>query len=157
MAMKRSDLVRLAARPLETSGRSVKSRGVRQAAPAAGGFANMIIARLAQKTRFVDPGLLARWPTLVGKDVAGVCRPGRLLGSGVGRTMEIHVADGAAAALAQFRHDDIVDRLNAYFGQGVVARLSVRQVGGSAPGTSPTGTPPQASAPRGLSRFRDGD
>ncbi|MEO1013736.1 MAG: DUF721 domain-containing protein [Pseudomonadota bacterium] len=131
----------------------INTRPARAAPPTAAKAINMIVARLAQKTRYVDPGLITRWPALAGPRAAAFCRPGRMLGAGEGRTLEVHTPNGAAAARLQFEHDAIVDRLNAYFGSRTVGRLLIRQddEAETEPGD------PDAGRSGGLARFRTAD
>lgn len=107
--------------------RPIKTRPARKAPPPVGRFTAAIFAELARKTRFVDPAIASRWPDLVGTEIAGLCRPGRLAGGGRGGTLEIVVADGAAAARVEFEAEAIRRRLNDALGPGAIGRLVVRQ------------------------------
>ncbi|MEM1395851.1 MAG: DUF721 domain-containing protein [Pseudomonadota bacterium] len=106
-----------------------KTRSPREAASRAGTKVPLIVAQLAQKTRFVDPGLMMRWRSLVGDEVAAICRPGKLHGGKASKTLEVYVCDGAAAGIIQMRERAVIDNLNAYFGVNAIGRLLIRQTG----------------------------
>lgn len=131
--------------PLRASGPPPQTRAARQAAPALSRYASGVLADLARKTRFVDPDLAANWPVLAGSEIARLCRPGRLTGGREGRTLEVVVPHGAAAASVEFASETLRRRLNDYFGPNAIARIAIIQ--GPAPPKAPGG---------GLSRFRKG-
>ncbi len=122
----------------------IRTKPARRGPPAIGRFTTAALAQLAQKTRFVDPNLAAEWPTIVGPDLAALARPGRLTGSRVGRTLELFATSGAGATELNQRAGELVERLNARLGPGVVAHIKIVQGGGVAPDGG------------GLSRFRAG-
>ncbi len=128
----------------------IATRPARPPAPTAAKAINLIVARLAQKTRYVDPGLVTRWPSIAGAKTAALCRPGRMLGSGEGRALEVHAPHGAAAARLRFEHDAIVSRLNGYFGARTIGRLVIRQ-------DDAVDGPPGDAGPSGLARFKAAD
>ncbi|HBS35132.1 MAG TPA: hypothetical protein DEA50_08670, partial [Parvularcula sp.] len=74
----------------------------RAAPPPLSRFSTALIASLARQTRFVDPDIAARWTELAGPELSKLCRPGRLTGGGTGRTLEVIVPHGAAAASVEF-------------------------------------------------------
>lgn len=131
-------------RPPLRDNRPPQTRAARSPAPALARFTGEILADLARKTRFVDPELAAKWPRLAGEEVAGLCRPGRLTGGREGRTLEVIVPHGAAAAVVSAASEALRLRLNDYFGPDAIARIAIVQ-GGGHPG-----------ARGGLSRFRTG-
>lgn len=131
-----------------TDAKPIRTRPARRAAPPVGRYTAAIFADLAEKTRFADPQLAARWGAIVGPEIAALCRPGRLTGAGAGRTLELVVRDGAAAARVEFEAEAIRRRLNDALGPGMIGRLSVRQKAGAAP------SDPRLAA--ALSRFRAG-
>lgn len=110
-----------------TSGPPVTTRPARKAPPPLGRYAAAVLADLARRTRFVDPAIASRWPDLVGPEIAALSRPGRLTGAGPGRTLEIIVPDGAAAARVAFEAEAIRRRLNEALGPGAIGRVAVRQ------------------------------
>lgn len=120
-----------------------QSRGPRAAAPPLARFASTLIADLARQTRFVDPEIAARWTELAGPELSKLCRPGRLTGGPAGRTLEVIVPHGAAAAAVEFAAETLKRRLNSYFGPNAIERVTVLQ------GLAPAG----GSSAR-LSRFR---
>ncbi|MFZ5616058.1 MAG: DciA family protein [Pseudomonadota bacterium] len=130
---------------LRGDGPARETRAARSAAPALSRFSAQVLADLARKTRFVDPDLAANWPVLAGPEIARLCRPGRLTGGREGRTLEVVVPHGAAAASVEFASETLRRRLNDYFGPNAIARIAVIQ--GPAPPKAPGG---------GLSRFRTG-
>lgn len=126
------------------------------------GAGALMVARLAQKTRFADPALVAKWPALVGDDIAAMARPGRLSPGRSDRSLDVHVGDGAAATHIRFHESLIISRLAAYFGPGVVTRLKILAVNerlsrhptdGNMADNAGAETPP---SPVGLGRFRGG-
>jgi hypothetical protein len=134
--------------PLRDPGPPPRTKAVRPAAP---GFAKVsagVLEGLARQTRFVDPDLIARWPALAGPEIARLCRPGRLTGGREGRTLEVIVPHGAAAASVEFASETLKRRLNDYFGPNAIARIAVIQ------GPAPKGGPARPGG--GLSRFRRG-
>lgn len=112
----------------------VASKPARRAPPAIGRFANEIFSDLARRTRFVDPNLAVDWPRIVGTELAGLCRPGRLSGGRLGRSLEVYAASGAAASRVQFEAETLRRKVNEYLGPGVVGRIVVRQAADSAEG-----------------------
>lgn len=115
--------------------RQIRTRPVRPGPPQLSRFSAAVLAALARKTKYVDPQLAANWPSVVGDEIARLCRPGRLTGGrgrGGGRTLEIVAPNGAAAAQVQFVADTIVERANRLLGPGAVARIAIRQEGGRA-------------------------
>jgi hypothetical protein len=119
------------------------TRAARAAPPPLRQFSAGVLAELAKKTKYVDPDLAARWTTLAGPELSKLCRPGRLTGGPGGRTLEVVVPHGAAAASVEFAAETLRRRLNDYFGPNAIARIAIIQ---------------GASGPRGsgLSRFRSG-
>ncbi len=106
---------------------------MRPGPPKAARAAAAVFSRLAKTTRYADPGLADNWPSIAGADIAALGRPGRVLGNGPGRTLEVIVLDGAAAAEMQMRADDLILAVNRYLGPDAVGRIAVRQ--------RPTGRP----------------
>ncbi len=90
----------------------------------------------------MDPALAERWPALAGEKVAALCRPGRMTGRAPGKTLELYVANGAAAAAVQMEIDGLIARLNAYLGPGALSRVTVIQTG-----RDPAPAPRQAALP----------
>lgn len=141
---------RLLYRPsLRDLGPPAPTRPARPGPPPLGKVSAGLLEDLARRTRFVDPDLIARWPALAGPEIARLCRPGRLTGGRDGRTLEIIVPHGAAAASVEFASETLRRRLNDYFGPNAIARISVIQ------GPAPKGGPARTGG--GLSRFRKGN
>lgn len=107
-----------------------QTRAARRAPPTIGRAGARVFADLARKTRYAEPNLADNWATIAGEEIAALCRPGRILGERSGRTLEIAVASGAAAAEMQMRADELLARINRYLGPGGVARISIKQTQG---------------------------
>ncbi len=109
------------------------TRPARSSAPAIARVSAGVFRDLAKRTKFMDPALAERWPQLAGEKLAALCRPGRLTGrasgKGGGRTLELYVPHGAAAAAAEMERDGLIARLNAYLGPGSVSRIAIIQTG----------------------------
>lgn len=108
------------------------TRPARSAAPALARLSASVFADLARKTKYADPALAERWPAIAGDKLAELSRPGRLTGRGPGKTLELRVPSGAAAAAVQMETDGLIARVNSYLGPGAVARIAVIQTGGAA-------------------------
>ncbi|MGF1544809.1 MAG: DciA family protein [Parvularculaceae bacterium] len=121
-----------------------ETKPARRSAPTLARCATRTLANLARRTGYVDPYLAARWPRIVGEELAGLCRPGKISGGRRDRTLEVSATSGAAAVELAQREGDLRARRNAHFGPGAVGRVRVAQTGGAAIGAA------------GLARFRDG-
>lgn len=121
------------------------TRPARRAAPPIARASAAVFASLAKKTKFVEPALAENWPALAGEKLAGLCRPGRLTGRAPGKTLELRVPSGAAAAAVQMEADGLIARLNAYLGPGAVGRVAIVQSGPA--GRPKTGVKPAADGP----------
>lgn len=138
------------------------TRPARRAPPPIARAGAAVFAGLAKKTKFVEPALAENWPALAGEKLAGLCRPGRLTGRAPGKSLELRVPSGAAAAAVQMDADGLIARLNAYLGPGAVGRISIVQSGPAArpkAGGGPAGERPEgatAESPLGaaLASFR---
>lgn len=119
--------------PLREVAAPVITRAARQSAPGVSRFSSKVLADLARQTRFVDPSLAADWSRIVGPEFAALCRPGRLSGGRIGRTLEIVAGSGAAASRLHFEAEAIRRKVNEYLGPGAVARIAVRQAGAGGP------------------------
>ena len=108
------------------------TRPARRAPPPIARAGAAVFAGLAKKTKFVEPALAENWPALAGEKLAGLCRPGRLTGRAPGKSLELRVPSGAAAAAVQMEADGLIARLNAYLGPGAVGRISIVQSGPAA-------------------------
>ncbi len=98
--------------PLRDPEAPPRTRGARAAPPPLARFTSALIADLARQTRFVDPEIAARWTELAGPEMSKLCRPGRLTGGPSGRTLEVIVPHGAAAAAVEFAAETLKRRLN---------------------------------------------
>jgi len=104
-----------------------RTKSARRAAPRLSRASASVFANLAKKTKFADPSLADHWPTIAGKEIAALCRPGRITGPPAGRTLEIVAPSGAAAAQLQMHADALKTRVNCYLGPNGVARIVIRQ------------------------------
>lgn len=111
------------------------TRPARPAPPPVGRFASSLVADLARRTRFVDPVVVERWSEIAGPELSRLARPGRLTGGVGGRTLELVVADGAAAARVEFEREALIGRLARYFGEGSISRIAVIVAGRQRPST----------------------
>lgn len=102
------------------------------------GQAGLQIARLvagildpaARRRGFAEASLLADWGTIVGPALARRCQPLRIdhpPGRRTGGTLLLRVG-GAAALEIQHAAPQILERINAYFGQRVVRQLRLLQM-----------------------------
>jgi hypothetical protein len=119
------------------------TQGPRAAPPPLARFAAGLIADLARRTRFMDPEIAGRWTELAGPELSKLCRPGRLTGGPSGRTLEVIVPHGAAAASVEFAAQTLKRRLNGYFGPNAIERIAILQAPALTSDTKPR-----------LSRFR---
>jgi hypothetical protein len=81
----------------------------------------------------MDPELAAKWPEIVGPDLAKICRPVRIRQIGRARTLEVSVTSGAFAMQLQFKQDLLRQKVNTYLGKNSISRISIRQSGQSTP------------------------
>ena len=139
-----------------------QTKPVRRGAPKASRAAAAVFSRLAKSTRYADPGLVENWPSIAGAEIAALGRPGKLHGNGPGRTLEVIVRDGAAAAEMQMRTDELIVAVNRFLGPDAVNRIAVRQRPGGVPkpvegrkdGADPANTPSDGPLGAALSSFR---
>ena len=114
-----------------------QTRAARRAPPKAARASATILARLSRQTKFVDPSLADHWPSIAGRTIAALCRPGRIIGmrrghgSSGGRTLEVVAFSGAAATQLQMLATDLQNRVNQYLGPGTIAEISIKQAPGS--------------------------
>lgn len=133
----------------------VHTKPARRAPPSIRGAAAQVLAALARQTCFVDPALVTQWPLMVGEELAGLCRPGRLTGGRIGRTLELITPNGAAAARIAIETEAIRRRVNDFLGPGAVERVVIRQGGGEQPPSLDDDDPrPDGPVRAALSRFR---
>jgi len=100
------------------------------------------LARRAFRARgFVNEEIVARWPEIVGPELAGCTRPLKLSfgrGERLNAALEVRVAAGYATRL-QHEAPRVIDRINAYFGYRAVDRLNLCQ--------GPVDPPPRSPGP----------
>ncbi|MGB3721962.1 MAG: DciA family protein [Pacificimonas sp.] len=94
---------------------------------------------------FVESAVIARWPEIVGGDVAKRATPDSIRfpqGKRAGGTLHLGV-HGAHGLTIQHQEPVIIERVNRYFGYGAVARIAIRQ-GAAAPVREPRDVRPDA-------------
>jgi len=111
-------------------------------AKAVGAFVPKVTAAVFQKFGFHSAEIMASWPTIVGAEVARLTRPHSIKwprgskgpsdtvedgGSGAGATL-IVATDPAFALEVSYRHKEIIDRINRYFGYRAIAQIKVLQM-----------------------------
>ena len=89
---------------------------------------------------FAQIELVTRWPEIAGAGLAEHCIPYRLSAGGASGTIVTLAADDRAALELQHQAPKLVDKINAYFGKAVVAKIKV--VSGDMP--KPQRTRPRA-------------
>ena len=97
---------------------------------------------------FSSVGLIERWDSIVGGDLAGLCRPEKIsfpVGKRDGGTLRIR-ADGGAALELQHLAPQIVERINGFLGYHAIARLKLVNGPVTAGRTAPVEKPPPPSA-----------
>lgn len=144
----------------------ISSKG--QFAKAVGAFVPKVTAAVFQKFGFHSAEIMASWPTIVGSDVARLTRPESIKwprgskaaategddeGRSAGATL-IVATDPAFALEVSYRHKEIIDRINRYFGYRAIGQLKVHQVPGSIAAATPS--PPPSPAPASAPSSRGG-
>ncbi len=92
--------------------------------------------------------MLVDWPSIVGSAVASHALPDRIAfpkGERSGGTLHIRVANGSFATILQHYQPQIIERVNAWFGYGAVARIAINQ--GPLPRRQPPPQPKPAVPP----------
>ncbi len=124
-------------RPLPPDVRTVKG----QFAKAVGAFVPKVTAAVFEKYGFHSAEIMSSWETIVGADLARLTRPETIkwprgarapvdadeAGRSAGATL-IVACDPAFALEVSYRHKEIIDRINRYFGYRAVSQLKVHQV-----------------------------
>lgn len=124
-------------RPLPPDVRSVKG----QFARAVGSFVPKVTSAAFEKYGFHSAEIMSSWETIVGADVARLTRPETIKwprgarapvdaddpGQSAGATL-IVACDPAFALEVSYRHKEIIDRINRYFGYRAIGQLKVHQV-----------------------------
>lgn len=132
--------------------RFIKTRPAIKAAPSVGRFVSGVFADLAKTTKYIDPKLAIDWPRIVGDETAKLCRPGRLTGGHLGKTLEVFARNSAAGAKIQFEQEAIRQKVNMFLGPDTVARLSI--IHKEEPKSAAATSPKDDALGTALSRFR---
>lgn len=110
-------------------------------AKAVGAFVPKVTSAVFQKFGFHSAEIMSSWETIVGKDLARLTRPDSIKwprggkapvdtddeGRSAGATL-IVATDPAFALDVSYRHGEIIDRINRYFGYRAIAQIKIRQV-----------------------------
>ncbi|WP_409561222.1 DciA family protein [Hyphomicrobium sp. B1] len=110
-------------------------------AKAVGAFVPKVTSAVFQKFGFHSAEIMSSWETIVGKDLARLTRPDSIKwprggkapvdaddeGRSSGATL-IVATDPAFALDVSYRHGEIIDRINRYFGYRAIAQIKIRQV-----------------------------
>lgn len=114
-----------------------------QFAKAVGAFVPKVTAAVFQKFGFHSAEIMASWETIVGSELARLTRPESIKwprggkapvddadddgGRSAGATLII-ATDPAFALEVSYRHKEIIDRINRYFGYRAIGQIKVHQV-----------------------------
>jgi hypothetical protein len=140
-------------RPLPPDVRSVKG----QFARAVGSFVPKVTSAAFEKYGFHSAEIMSSWETIVGADLARLTRPESIkwprgarspvdadeAGRSAGATL-IVACDPAFALEVSYRHKEIMDRINRYFGYRAIGQLKVHQV----PRVESAASPPKLAQPK---------
>jgi hypothetical protein len=112
-----------------------------QFAKSVGAFVPKVTAAVFQKFGFHNAEIMASWPTIVGPELARLMRPEAIKwprgakaqaeadddSRNAGATLVV-ATDPAFALDVSYRHKEIIDRINRYFGYRAIGQLKVHQV-----------------------------
>lgn len=112
-----------------------------QFAKAVGAFVPKVTATVFEKYGFHSAEIMASWETIAGADLARLTRPETIkwprgarapvdadeAGRSAGATLVV-ACDPAFALEVSYRHKEIMDRINRYFGYRAVSQIKVHQV-----------------------------
>jgi hypothetical protein len=116
--------------------------GKGQFAKAVGAFVPKVTAAVFQKFGFHSAEILSSWETIVGPELSRLARPqsikwprgsasqaedGETAGQRAGATL-IVATDPAFALDVSYRHKEIIERINRYFGYRAIGQIKVYQV-----------------------------
>lgn len=94
-------------------------------------FLGNLIGRLTatafKRRGFRDVQIMDHWPVIVGKQLANMTMPERLVRRSEHEVVLIVRVDGAMALEIQHLSPQILDRINQYYGPGTVTRLQIIQ------------------------------
>lgn len=146
-------------RPLPPDVRTVRG----QFAKAVGAFVPKVTAAVFEKYGFHSAEIMSSWETIVGADLARLTRPetikwprgarspvdGEDSGRSAGATLVV-ASDPAFALEVSYRHAEIMDRINRYFGYRAVTQLKVHQVPRAETAASPQKASPRLAGPKAV-------
>jgi hypothetical protein len=109
-----------------------KSRGFLRAST----LTTKTIRQVGSKRGFAELRLLTEWPVIVGEALAAGCRPLKVgyaaRTASLGATLHI-AADGARSTEIMHQKDQIIERVNQFYGYRAVSRLHIDQSQGFTP------------------------
>jgi hypothetical protein len=141
------------ARPLPPDKRPGKGHFAR----AVGAFVPKVAAAVFERYGFHSAEIMTSWDTIVGADVARLTRPEAIKWPRGGKSRTdsadearggatlILASDPACALEISYRTQDIVDRINRYFGYRAIANLKILQVPGTGRAAVDTTASPNSS------------
>lgn len=97
---------------------------------AIGDMTTRLAKRSLGKRGFAEATLVAEWAEIVGGALAAKSLPLKIAfppGERAGGTLSVRVGGGAAATELQHSEPQILQKVNAFFGYGAVARLTLSQ------------------------------
>ncbi|MGB0506380.1 MAG: DUF721 domain-containing protein [Pikeienuella sp.] len=116
----------------ETSATPRKSRGFLRAST----VTTKTIRQAGSKRGFAEMRLLTEWPVIVGEALAGGCRPLKVGYSSrtasLGATLHI-ATDGARATEIMHQKEQIIERVNQFYGYRAVSKIRIDQSRGFVP------------------------
>lgn len=137
--------------------RFAKPRYGRKGFLRASSAAKGLIRPALTKRGFSEPRLLTEWDTVVGAQIAGLCRPVKLgyaSKQGMGGTLTIG-ALGASALEVQHLQPQIIERVNAHYGYRAISRIRLVQLGAEAFEAHKKGRKTPSHRPETVARIRE--
>ncbi len=137
----------------------------RGGARAIGAFATRLLDPIARARGFATISLLSEWPMIAGHDLAQFTMPNKVIwprrrqdedSAGAAPTHQTEAAtlilrvDGPRAIEVQHRADQIIERVNTYFGYRAIGALRILQAPVTRARRSPAPSPPPPLDPQPL-------
>ena len=137
----------------------------RGGARAIGAFATRLLDPIARARGFATISLLSEWPAIAGHDLAQFTMPDKVIwprrrqdedSAGAAPTHQTEAAtlilrvDGPRAIEVQHRADQIIERVNTYFGYRAIGALRILQAPVTRARRSPAPSPPPPLDPQPL-------
>lgn len=106
---------------------TIKTLPVRRGAPKLARSLGPQLARLAKASGAMDPRLASDWPKIAGPEVAGLCRPVRIIYRGRAQALELSVKSGAAAMKIRYQQDALLGRIRQHLGLPRLTQIVFRE------------------------------